>query len=179
MKTSSTFLADSRGDLNETPPSRGKLRASVIVGLLCFLVYNANFRVISAGDAFPARYLPFAIWHWHTILLDPIWPIVAQGRTPVSLNDHKPRESANLEAAFWVVELPSGHTVSVYPITTPVLIAPLYLPAVVYLNATGWNQQRFDWAARIMEKISASLLAAVSAALFFYYCGSILNPRCC
>jgi hypothetical protein len=26
------------------------------------LVYNANGRVISAGDAFPARYQPFAIW---------------------------------------------------------------------------------------------------------------------
>jgi len=167
MKTSSTSLAGSGGDVNETPPSRGKLRASVVVGLLCFLVYNANFRAISAGDAFPARYLPFAMWRWHTVLLDPIWSIVAQERTPVTPTYRKSHQDADLEAAFWVVRLPSGHTVSLYPITTPLLIAPLYLPAVAYLYVTGWNPQRFDWMARIMEKICASLLAAVSAALFF------------
>ena len=45
------------------PPlgARRDLRASLIVGFCCMLVYNANGRMISAGDAFPARYQPFAI----------------------------------------------------------------------------------------------------------------------
>jgi hypothetical protein len=42
------------------------------VGLCCLLVYNANGRAISAGDTYPALYLPFAIWRYHTVLLDPI-----------------------------------------------------------------------------------------------------------
>lgn len=30
--------------------------------LLAFLVFNANLRPISAGDCFPARFLPFSLW---------------------------------------------------------------------------------------------------------------------
>ena len=40
---------------------RGRLRASLLIGLCCLVVYNANRRSISAGDTYPARYLPFAI----------------------------------------------------------------------------------------------------------------------
>ena len=174
---SSAFLAGSGGDVNETPPSRGKLRASVIVGLLCLLVYNANFRAISAGDTLPTRYLPFAILRWHTVLLDPISDLVAQGRTPIMPTYGKSHRRVDLEEAFWVVRLPSGHSVSLYPVTGAVLVAPLYLPAVAYLYATGWNLQRVDLAARIMEKICASLLAAVAAALFFLMLRRQLDPK--
>jgi len=52
--------------------SHRDLRASLLLGLLCLFVYNANLRVISAGDAYPARYLPFGIWRYHTLALDPI-----------------------------------------------------------------------------------------------------------
>ena len=56
---------------------RRDLRASLLLGLFCLLVYNANLRAISAGDCYPARYLPFAIWRHHTVLLDPIAPLTA------------------------------------------------------------------------------------------------------
>jgi hypothetical protein len=131
---------------------RRELWASVLVGLCCLLVYNANGRAISAGDTYPARYLPFAIWQHHTVLLDPIAPITAQGRG---------------EAAFWMVAAPSGHTISLYPVVLPVLIAPLYLPAVLDLRLRGGTDAELDRAARIMEKLSASLLAALSAALLY------------
>jgi len=42
--------------------TRRDLRASLLLGLCCLLLYNANGRSISAGDTYPARYLPFAIW---------------------------------------------------------------------------------------------------------------------
>ena len=48
------------------------LRTSLIIGICCLLVYNANGRAISAGDAIPARYLPFAILEHGTLVLDPI-----------------------------------------------------------------------------------------------------------
>ena len=131
---------------------RRDLRASLLIGLVCLLVYNANVRSISAGDAFPARYLPFAIWRYHTLLLDPIAPLAAQGRGPT---------------AFWMVRAPGGHVISLYPVVLPVLLAPLYLPAVAYLHFAGWTDEHLDRAARVMEKLAASLLAALSAALLY------------
>lgn len=131
---------------------RRDLRASLLIGLCCLLVYNANQRAISAGDCYPARYLPFAIWLHHTVLLDPIAPLTAQGRG---------------DTAFWMVPVPGGHTISMYPVVLPVLIAPLYLPAVGYLHLQGWTDARLDHMARVMEKLSASLVAALSASLLY------------
>ncbi len=141
---------------------------SVIAGLICLLVYTANFRSISAGDTLPARYLPFAIWRWQTVLLDPIRDVTAQGWPPIV-----PRKDKNLarnvdpQEAFWVVQLDGGHAVSLYPVVVPLLLSPLYLPAVAYLHVAGWDQHRLDQVARIMEKVCASLLAAASAALLY------------
>jgi hypothetical protein len=132
---------------------RRELRASLLIGLCCLLVYNANGRAISAGDAFPARYLPFAIWRYHSIVLDPIATLAAQGRDSKTL--------------FWMMPAPSGHIISVYPVVLPVLIAPLYLPAVGYLHLRGWTDGRLDHTARVMEKLSASLVAALSASLLY------------
>jgi hypothetical protein len=131
---------------------RRELRASLLIGLCCLLVYNANGRAISAGDTYPARYLPFAIWRHHSLLLDPIAPLTAQGRDGT---------------AFWMVHVPGGHVISLYPVVLPVLIAPLYLPAVAYLHLRGWTDGRLDHLARVMEKLSASLLAAASASLLY------------
>ncbi|HEX5717736.1 MAG TPA: hypothetical protein VF179_16375 [Thermoanaerobaculia bacterium] len=131
---------------------RRDLRASLLIGLCCLLVYNVNRRAISAGDCYPARYLPFAIWHHQTVLLDPIAPLAAQGRG---------------DTAFWMLPVEGGHTISMYPVVLPVLIAPLYLPAVGYLHLRGWTDARLDHMARIMEKLSASLIAALSASLLY------------
>ncbi|HVR96191.1 MAG TPA: hypothetical protein VMW27_06235 [Thermoanaerobaculia bacterium] len=129
-----------------------ELRASLLIGLCCLLVYNANRRAVSAGDCYPARYLPFAIWQHQSLLLDPIAPLVAQGRG---------------DTAFWMVPAPGGHTISMYPVVLPVLIAPLYLPAVGYLHLRGWTDARLDYIARVMEKLSASFVAALSASLLY------------
>jgi hypothetical protein len=128
--------------------------------LICLVVYNANLRSIPAGDTYPARYLPFAIWWHHTVLLDPIASITAQGR-PL------PRWQGRTGAAFWIVRGRGDHAVSLYPIVIPVLIAPLYLPAILFLDARGWDDLRLDRIARIMEKLVASLLAAMSVGLFY------------
>jgi hypothetical protein len=131
---------------------RDGLRASLLIGLCCFIIYNANLRAISAGDAYPARYLPFAILQYHTVFIDPVAKVAAQGRA---------------DTAFWMVPRPDGHIISMYPVVAPVLIAPLYLPAVGYLHLCGWTDARLDHVAKVMEKLSASLLAALSASLLY------------
>jgi hypothetical protein len=133
---------------------------SLLLALACLLIYNANLRSISAADTYPARYLPFGIWKHHTITLDPISTIAAQGRRIARLQ-------GKTNSAFWIVLGREDRRISLYPVVVPVLIAPLYLPAVAYLDHRGWDLQRFDRTARIMEKLSASLLAAFSAALLY------------
>src|SRR5437868_11448666 len=56
---------------------------------------------------------------------------------------------------------------SLYPVATPLLVSPLYLPAVVWLNKKGWEQPRIDRVAVLMEKISASFLASIASVLMF------------
>jgi hypothetical protein len=136
------------------------LRTSLIIGICCLLVYNVNGRAISAGDAIPARYLPFAILGHGTVLLDPIASVTSQGRK-------LPDDPKNLEGAFWMVPTSDGHRVSLYSIVLPVLISPLYVPAVVHVSQAGWTDARVDHVGRVMEKLTASFIAAFSAALLF------------
>lgn len=136
------------------PGSRepGRLGTSLLIGLVCLLVYNANGRAITAGDTYPARYLPFAIVQYHTISLNPVAKVAAQGRGA---------------GAFWMLPRPDGRIISLYPVVVPLLVSPLYVPAVGYLHRTGWTDGRMDHLARIMEKLSASLIASLSASLLY------------
>lgn len=140
----------------------GRVRASVVIGLCCFLIYALNGRAIGAGDTLPARYLPFAILKHHTLYLDPVADLAAMGRG---------------DDAFWLLHRPDGHLVSLYPVVTPALITPLYAPAVAYLNLRGWTIPRVERVARVMEKLAASLLAALSVALLYELLRRRTNQR--
>jgi hypothetical protein len=136
-----------------------------------FLVYNANLRAIPAADTYAARYLPFSILRHHSIVLDPIAGIVAQGRKA-------PVASWELDhTAFWIRTGRDDHLVSLYPVVLPVLVTPLYLPAIAYLDATDWDWWRLDRVARIMEKLVASLLAAASVMLLYLVLRRRAEPR--
>ncbi len=147
------MTAGASGDLAATNgnAARRDRRAGLLLALACFLVYNANLRLIDAGDTYPARFLPFAILRYGTLHLDPIRNLVMQGRAH----------------AFWVLPYRQGHAVSTYPVVLPVVIAPLYVPAVVYLQARGWQAPSVDRAARVMEKLTASLIAATTVGLLY------------
>ena len=136
--------------------------AALLIGLCCFLVYNANGRAIASGDTYGARYQPFAIWKHHTLFIDPVEALVSQGR-PLPTNPLTPPGAS----AYWIVPVRGGHHVSLYPFVLPVLVAPLYLPAVLYVSQQGWSDRNLDVAARIMEKLTASFIAALSASLLF------------
>ncbi len=136
----------------EFPPAvRRDILVSILLGFACLFVYNANRRSIGAGDTLPARYLPFGILHDGSVLLDPIRDATIEGH-------------AN---PYWVQTGRNGHSVSLYPVVLPVLVAPLYLPAVVYLNARGWNPEHLRLEAVVMEKLTASLIAAAASSLLY------------
>jgi hypothetical protein len=139
---------------------RGDLATCLLLGILAFLTYNANLRSISAADTLAARYLPFSIWRHQTLVLDPIVTGVAQGRK-------LPATRGQVETAFWITRGRGDHFISLYPVAVPVVIAPLYWPAVRYLEANGWDAFLLDNVARIMEKLCASLLATVTVMLVY------------
>ena len=136
----------------------------LLLGLFAFLIYNANLRAISAADTYAARYLPFSIWRHQTLVLDPIATAVAQGRKIP-------------DTARWIVKGRGDHFVSLYPIVVPVVIAPLYLPIIAYLHGKGLSPLELDNVARIMEKLCASLLAAVSVMLVYLLLRRRSDPR--
>ena len=157
--------------------SRRDIKTSIVLWALCLIVYNANLRLIAPGDTYPARYLPFGLWRYHTLLVDPILPITAQGRRVGMPAAVKTPPGEFKVKAYWLVWGKDGHAISTYPVAVPVLLAPLYLPAVLYLHARGWDSWRLDWVARVMEKLSASLLAATSAALLYLALRRRAGPR--
>lgn len=150
---------DSSRCANPLRRGRDGLVALLLLGA-CLLVFNSNLRTVGAADTYAARYLPLSLWKHGSLLLDPVALHVAQGARP-------PQKAGQIGEAWWMLRTTDGHLVSMYPPVTPVLVAPLYVPAVLYLNATDWGLQRVERVGRIMEKLAASLLASASVALMF------------
>jgi len=141
----------SREEASSQQPLRARCHDIAMAALLAvfvFLGFNANLRSIPAGDTYAARYLPFSFLLNRSVVLDPIVATVAQGR-------RAPTVQGKGDTAYWIRKGRGDHFISLYPITVPLVIAPLYLPAVIYLDANGWDPLLFDRVARIMEKLSA------------------------
>lgn len=134
--------------------------AALGLAVVAFAVYNANLRTIGAGDSFPARYLPLAIWRTGTLHLEIFDTEMNTGHGPV----------------YWTVRL-RGHEQSRYPIVIPVLITPLYAPAAYYLSGRGWNAHRVRAISAAMEKLCASLIAAASVAIMYLVLLGVASPR--
>ncbi len=138
---------------NPYVPSRGfrDLKMALLLFVFSLTVYLSNGRLISAGDTYPARYLPFAILKHGTLTLDPVFEVASQG----CLRPH------------WILKR-DGHAISTYPVVMPLLITPAYLPAAAWLNHHGWTDVRLDHLARLMEKVCAAVLASVTVVLMYF-----------
>lgn len=135
--------------MHSSPPpplDRRDRRLALLLALVALLVYNANLRLIGAGDSYPARFIPFALWGHGTVYLDPVLALTIQAHP----------------SPYWVRDARHGHKASMYAVATPVLVAPLYLPAVAYLHACGWTDARVNQLAFAMEKIAASVVASLA-----------------
>ncbi len=135
------------------PAGRRDLYLAVLLAFLSLLVYNANFRTIATGDSLPARFLPFAIWEEGSLHLDSVLE-ATRGGYPHSI-------------IYWILTSRDGRTASTYPVVTPLLVTPLYLPAVLYLHQSGRSDQRLAVVGEIMEKVAASTVAALTVGLMF------------
>lgn len=145
--------------------------APLVLALVCLLVYNLNLRQIGAGDTLSARYLPLILLHDGTLELSEQAHLVARGH-PLALEAQRPAGAAGKVAyleprAYWMMRTREHLLASVYPVVTPLLVAPLYFPAVAWLDAHGWEQPQVDRVAELMEKLAASILAATASVLIY------------
>jgi hypothetical protein len=142
-----------------------------LLGLFCFVVYNANLRQIGEGDTVSARYLPLILWKYGTFDFDASARLVAHGH-PMFGPRNRPAGAAGRVLYFepptyWMVRTRQHQIASFYPVVTPLLVAPLYLPAVLWLDQHGWEQPQIDRVAELMEKLSASILASIASVLMY------------
>lgn len=91
-----------------------------VLSIFLFVLYLSNNAYVLSGDAVPAALLPWSILEEHTIYLDGFTGFIF-----TQWSDH------------YFVTLEKGHLVSFYPIVTPLLAVPFYLPAYVILTLTG------------------------------------------
>lgn len=137
------------------------MRRRVTLFFVALFIYNLNLRPIPAGDTTPAALLPFAVFGDHSITFDRFeqW-----------------YESQHVKAA-WFRRGVDGHYYSAYPILMPLLLMPLYVPACVVLDIPHMPVERVVLIARILEKLSASLIAALSVAAFWVLAEKLTNQR--
>jgi len=126
--------------------NRRDLRIALLAACVALLVYNANLRVISTGDSLPARFLPLAVWGDGTLYLDDLREVTTQ----------------RLQGSYWILYAPNGHFASMYPVVTPLLVTPLYGPAVLYLQEEGWDYDNVSRVGKLMEKLAASFVASLA-----------------
>src|SRR5712691_9843790 len=88
-----------------------------------FFAYNAYLRPIAAMDSIPARLLPFSLLREGNLDLD-------------EFGFGSASQSQASSLPYFVVAT-RGHIMSFYPVVLPVVISPLYLPAVWVLRAYG------------------------------------------
>lgn len=161
---------------------RRSLLAPLFLALACILVYNANLRQIGAGDSVSARYLPLMLWHDGTLAPGAQSRLFAHGH-PMALPRYRPANDEGKAVyfeptAYWLIRTREHELASFYPVVTPLLVAPLYAPAAHWLDAQGWQQPQVDRVAEWMEKLAASLLAALASVLVFLLLRREDNPWC-
>ncbi len=152
--------ADSEPSISAVPQlklsGRRDPSAWLILALL-FLIYNANLRLVRIDDSLPARLLPFTFLMDHSIYLDR-W-----------LNPYLP--SVHGPFGVYFAARYHQHWLSSYPLITPLIVTPLYvLPAwwLAHLRPVPAPGDIVLVALiDVMEKLSASLLAALSGAVLY------------
>ena len=166
-----SLKAPARGATSSAMDQKGcrkasRIRGALLVFFLSFLIYNSNFRLIRIDDSVPARLLPFVLIVNHSFNLDG-W-----------VDSYLPRARGPYGTYF--VTRSHGHWMSTYPILTPLVVTPLYVPSARWLSQQCPPLGKDDVVATaiidLMEKLSASLVAALSAAVLYLALRQTASP---
>ncbi len=133
----------------EGPRRQAPRRTAVLLFLIALAVFNLNCRAIASFDSLATSILPFQLWHGEGFNLD-AWA------------ERVPRP-----IAYSMARGRNGHWYPVFPVAVPILVSPLYAPTVVFPRFRPGDPKIGDLVRRGMEKLSASVVAALSVAVLF------------
>jgi hypothetical protein len=121
------------------------------VFLVALVVFNLNMRPLASGDTAPAAVLPFAILLDHKITLERFEPWFVE----------------RYQGSAYFLHHAHGRTWSSYPIGHALMLTPFYTPVLLIPGLRAWDAQSLIMLARVLEKIFASILAALTVMLFY------------
>ena len=132
--------------------------------IIISIIYNLNLRPISCGDTVPASMLPFSILENRSLFLDQFYLYFKSAYFPI----------------YFVMET-KGHYLSSYPIVTPTLITPIYVIPYLLLKIIQYPMDLFNPGflaiVYMLEKLSASLIAAISGIFVYLSLKMLLNRK--
>jgi len=142
----------------ETPsPIRPRRRAFILFCLL-LVIYLANLRDMAPDDTVPTRYLPFSIVTRHSLNVD--------GYIDLHL---RPYLNGMVGYGPYFAARVNGHWMSAYPILTSLVATPVFVVPAIYAEHSGVEPgtSKMRFLALMAEKLSAAILAALGAAIFY------------
>lgn len=132
----------------------------LVLFILCLIVFNINFRPVNSGDTIPAALMPFALLDTHTFYFDNFIPAGDHVNTYIDID----------RSSYFFTNV-NGHYLSIFPIATPLLVMPLYIVPYVMLKLAdiplSIQDRTFFIVVEVMEKVSASIIAALSVVFIF------------
>ena len=146
------------GEMVQHPEdSRSRFHDAFLLCLLLFVLYNLNFRLVRIDDSVPSRLLPFSLLLNHSFYLDGwVDPYLATAHGPYGT---------------YFVQKAQGHWMSTYPVITSLVVLPLYVIPAWWFSQQHLEPSSGDVVVRAvvdtMEKLSASLLAALSVGVLY------------
>ncbi len=147
---------ESPPDAAREVPTRSK--RAVLIFLVTLAVFNLNGRAITSYDSLAASIIPFHLWHGEGFSLD-AWA-----------------EKVPRKIGYSMAQGRNGHWYPVYPVAVSVLVTPLYVPTVVFPRFRPETPGVGGQVRQTMEKLSASVVAALSAAVLFLALAEITSP---
>jgi hypothetical protein len=129
--------------------------------LLLLVAYNSNFRLIPSGDSLPTKVLPLSLLQRGNLYVDKFAPLYLGSVWPIDIpTENRPHS----------VRFIKGHWLSIYPGVIPIVASPLYVPLSLFLRHyhIPLNDPLGLRLIDLMEKVTASLIAALSAVILFW-----------
>lgn len=109
----------------------------------------------------------FAVSRDRRFLSSPGFTSCVDTEGTLNLDDFKMETYQVDPLPYWLQPTVDGHVASLFPVVTPVLVTPLYVPLVAYLKWTGWSDDRLKLWTIIWEKFSASFITAVAVGFMY------------
>lgn len=129
--------------------------------LTLFLANGKTLRFSDGGDTIPNRLVPFSVLRFGTLTLEPF------------------RASFEQAGGYrWYVQVPRGTLVSLYPIGTPLVALPFYVPVFAYHAARGQTSAEALFAASEgSEKLVAAAMTALAVLIVWRLVQRETSPR--